>query len=184
MAISHPLRYTAVMNDRVCVLLVVTSYVVSLPVSFRQTTLIFNLPFCGPNEIHHFFYDIPPPLLKLAYADTFLNEVEVFAVAVLVVLAPFLLILTFYTHIILKAFSTYSSHLVVVTLFFGSVSFIYFRPKSRYGADSDSMPALLYIVLTPMLNPIIYSLRNQEVKGALRRTLGRRCPNTQGCSRF
>ncbi|XP_067400068.1 olfactory receptor 10A7-like [Emydura macquarii macquarii] len=194
-AISHPLRYTTVMNDRVCVRLVVASYVVGLPVSFGQTTLIFNLPFCGPNEIHHFFCDIPP-LLKLACTDTYLNEVEVFAVAVLVVLAPFLLILTSYAHIILtifkmssaegrrKAFSTCSSHLVVVILFFGSGSFIYFRPKSSYGADNDSVPALLYIVLTPMLNPIIYSLRNQEVKGVLRRTLGRRCANIQGCSRF
>ncbi|XP_067386345.1 olfactory receptor 10A7-like [Emydura macquarii macquarii] len=140
-AISHPLRYTAIMNDRVCVRLVVASYVVGLPVSFGQTTLIFNLPFCGPNEIHHFFCDIPP-LLKLACTDTYLNEVEVFAVAVLVVLAPFLLILMSYAHIILtifkmssaegrlKAFSTCSSHLVVVTLFFDSGSFIYFRPKS------------------------------------------------------
>ncbi|XP_024075822.1 olfactory receptor 10A7-like [Terrapene carolina triunguis] len=193
MAISHPLRYTAVMSNRVCVLLVAGSYVAGIPVSFGQTTLIFSLPFCGPKEIHHFFCDIPP-LLRLACTDTYSNEVEIFVVAVLVVMAPFLLILVSYAHIMVtilkmssaegrrKAFSTCSSHLVVVTMFFGSGSFIYFRPKASYGGDSDRVSALLYIVLTPTLNPIIYSLRNEEVKGALRRTLGRRCSNIQDCS--
>ncbi|XP_075774267.1 olfactory receptor 10A7-like [Pelodiscus sinensis] len=195
MAISHPLHYSAVMGDRVCLLLVAGSYLAGVPVSFGQTTLIFSLPFCGPNEIQHFFCDIPP-LLTLACADTSMTEAEVFVVAVLVVLAPFLLILVSYAHILAtilkmsssegrrKAFSTCSSHLLVVTLFYGSCCFIYFRPKSSYGGDGDRVSALLYVVLTPTLNPVIYSLRNQEVKRAARRALGRSVSNLQGCSRL
>ncbi|KAM7150829.1 olfactory receptor 10A4-like [Macrochelys suwanniensis] len=184
-AICNPLRYPDIMNRRACFQLAVVSWFSGFPVATVQMTWIFSLPFCGPNQVNHFFCDAPP-MLELSCADTSLFEIEALTATVLFVMFPFLLILVSYMRIITtilrmpseegrrKAFSTCSSHLVAVTLFYGTASSTYFRPKSSYSPDTKKLISLSYTVVTPMLNPIIYSLRNKEVKGALRRTLGRK----------
>ncbi|KAM7150830.1 olfactory receptor 10A4-like [Macrochelys suwanniensis] len=184
-AICNPLHYPDIMNRRACFQLAGASWFSGFPVATVQTTWIFSLPFCGPNQVNHFFCD-SPPVLELACADTSLFEIEALTATVLFILFPFLLILVSYVRIIItilrmpseegrhKAFSTCSSHLVVVTLFYGTASSTYFRPKSSYSPDIKKLISLSYTVVTPMLNPIIYSLRNKDVKSALRRTLSRK----------
>ncbi|XP_044116964.1 olfactory receptor 10AG1-like [Neovison vison] len=181
-AICNPLHYPLVMNHKFCIQLVAGSWVSGIPVQIGQTFQIFSLPFCGSNLIDHFFCDIPP-ILKLACGDTFVNEMMVYIVAVLIVTAPFLLILISYGKIIstilklpsatsqAKAFSTCSSHLMVVVLFFGSAIITYLRPKTSHSAGTDKVLSLFYTIVTPMFNPLIYSLRNKEVIKALRRLL-------------
>nr|XP_010600258.1 olfactory receptor 10AG1-like [Loxodonta africana] len=181
-AICNPLNYPVVMNHRVCIQLVTGSWTIGIPVQIGQTYQVFSLPFCGPNQIHHFFCDIPP-ILKLACGDTFVNEMLVYTVAVLFVMVPFLLILGSYSKIIsiilklpsaksqAKAFSTCSSHLMVVILFFGSAIITYLRPNTRHSEGTDKMLSLFYTILTPMFNPMIYSLRNKDVIMALRKLL-------------
>uniref|UniRef100_A0A8C5PCM0 Olfactory receptor n=1 Tax=Leptobrachium leishanense TaxID=445787 RepID=A0A8C5PCM0_9ANUR len=178
MAICRPLRYTLIMCRRRCMQFSAFTWWSGVILSLIQTTLIFIQPFCGPNVIDHFFCDIPP-VLKLACADTYLNEVCIFSVCVAILLAPFLLILSSYSQILFtllkmssvenrkKAYSTCVSHLTSVTLFYGTASFMYLRPRSLYSLETDRFLALFYSVVTPLLNPLIYSLRNQEVKNAL-----------------
>ncbi|XP_075774271.1 olfactory receptor 10A4-like [Pelodiscus sinensis] len=185
MAICNPLRYPDIITRRACWQLAGASWFVGFPVAMVQTMWIFSLPFCGPNRVNHYFCDTPP-LLQLACADTSLFEIEALSATVLFIMFPFLLILASYTRIITailrmpseegrrKTFSTCSSHLVVVTLFYGTGISTYFQPKSSYSPDTKKLLSLSYTVVTPMLNPIIYSLRNKEVKGALRRTLSRK----------
>ncbi|XP_067391418.1 olfactory receptor 10A4-like isoform X2 [Emydura macquarii macquarii] len=184
-AICNPLRYTVVMNRRVCIQLAMTSWVSGIPVGTVQTSWLFSFPFCGPTEVNHFFCD-SPPVLKLVCGDTYLFEMYAVTGTILIVLFPFILILASYVRIIStilripsaegrrKTFSTCSSHLMVVTMFYSTASLTYFRPKSSYSPDTKKLLSLSYTVFTPMLNPIIYSLRNKEVKGALRRILGRK----------
>ncbi|XP_046500536.1 olfactory receptor 10AG1-like [Equus quagga] len=181
-AICNPLHYPLVMNHKVCVQLVVASWMSGLPVQIGQTCQIFSLPFCGSNQINHFFCDIPP-LLKLACGDIFVNKMMVYIFAVLFVTVPFMLILGYYIRIIstilklpsstgwTKAFSTCSSHLIVVVLFYGSATITYLKPKSNQYEGMDKLLSLFYAVLTPMFNPMIYSLRNKDVKEALRKFL-------------
>ncbi|KYO36128.1 olfactory receptor 10C1-like [Alligator mississippiensis] len=172
-AICNPLRYNIVMNKGVCTWLAAASWMVGVLVGLGQTNYVFSLTYCGPNRINHFFCDIPP-LLKLACGDTFMNVIAVYMVALLFITAPFMLILVSYIYIITsilrmpspegrrKAFSTCSSHLIVVSLFYGSGIFTYLKPKSSYSTETDKFLALFYTVVTSMLNPIIYSLRNKE----------------------
>nr|XP_010600517.1 olfactory receptor 10AG1-like [Loxodonta africana] len=181
-AICNPLHYPLVMNHRVCIQLVTGSWTIGIPVQIGQTYQIFSLPFCGSKQINHYFCDIPP-ILKLACGDTFVNEMLVYTVAVLFVMVPFLLILGSYSKIIsiilklpsatsqAKAFSTCSSHLMVVVLFFGSAIIAYLRPNTRHSEGTDKMLSLFYTILTPMFNPMIYSLRNKDVIMALRKLL-------------
>ncbi|XP_065272081.1 olfactory receptor 10A4-like [Emys orbicularis] len=185
MAICHPLRYTAKMSRGVCLQLSTVSWLIGVLMGVGQTTFMFTLPYCGPNKINHFFCDLPP-LLKLACTETYRNEIAVFTIAVTFVMVPFLLILVSYIrilHTILsipsaagrsKTFSTCSSHLIVVTLFFGSGIVTYLRPKSSYSLNTDKLLSLFYSVVSPMLNPLIYSLRNKEVKEAVRRVMARK----------
>ncbi|XP_053901844.1 olfactory receptor 10A7-like [Malaclemys terrapin pileata] len=182
-AICHPLRYNILMNQRVCRKMVGGAWVIGVPVSLLQAAWIFNLPFCGTNKVNHFFCDAPP-VLKLVCADTYLYEMQAVASTFLFLMFPFMLILVSYICILTtilrmpsaesrrKTFSTCSSHLIVVTLFYGSGSLVYLRPKSSYSPDIKKLLSLFYTILTPMLNPIIYSLRNSDVKGALRRMIG------------
>ncbi|XP_057362561.1 olfactory receptor 10AG1-like [Manis pentadactyla] len=182
MAICNPLHYPLVMNHKVCVQLVVGSWISGIPAQIGQTCQIFSLPFCGSHLINHFFCDIPP-VLSLACGDTFLNEMMVYIVAVLFVMVPFLLIVISYTKIIstilklpsatsrAKAFSTCSSHLMVVALFYGSATIIYLRPKTSHSAGTGKVLSLFYTIVTPMFNPMIYSLRNKDVTMALRKLL-------------
>nr|XP_008269207.1 olfactory receptor 10AG1-like [Oryctolagus cuniculus] len=181
-AICNPLHYPLVMNYKMCVQLAVGSWVSGIPVQIGQTWQIFSLHFCNSNLINHFFCDIPP-ILKLACGDTSVHEVSVYAVAMLFVAVPFMLILASYSKIIstilslptatgrAKAFSTCSSHLLVVVLFFGSATITYLRPKSNHSAGTDKLLSLFYTIVTPLLNPMIYSLRNKDVIAALRKLL-------------
>ncbi|XP_067414465.1 olfactory receptor 10A4-like [Emydura macquarii macquarii] len=184
-AICHSLHYTAMMSRAVCLQLSAVCWLIELLVGVGQTTFIFTLPYCGQNRINHFFCNLPP-LLKLACADTYKNEIAVYTIAVTFVMVPFLLILVSYVHILQsilsiasaagrsKTFSTCSSHLIVVTLFFGSGIVTYLRPKSSYSLNTDKLLSLFYSVVYPVLNPLIYSLRNKEVKEALRRVMARK----------
>ncbi|XP_030403615.1 olfactory receptor 10A7-like [Gopherus evgoodei] len=184
-AICKPLHYPVVMNRKVSTGLAAGSWLSGLLMSFGLTSMVFTLPFCRSHQINHFFCDIPP-LLKQACGDTSRNEMAVFMVAMSFDTFPFMLILMSYVCIIStilrmpsregrrKSFSTCSSHLIVVTLFYGSACIMYLKPNSSYSPDTDKFLSLSYTVITPMLNPIIYSLRNKEVKGAFWRMVQRR----------
>uniref|UniRef100_A0A8C0CUF3 Olfactory receptor n=1 Tax=Balaenoptera musculus TaxID=9771 RepID=A0A8C0CUF3_BALMU len=167
-AICSPLHYATRMSRGVCVHLAMVSWGVGCIVGLGQTNYIFSLNFCGPCEIDHFFCDLPP-ILALACGDTSHNEAAVFAVAILCISTAVLIMPSPEGR--QKALSTCSSHLFVVTLFYGSGSVTYLMPKASHSPGMDKLLALFYTVVTPMLNPIIYSLRNNEVKAALWRTL-------------
>ncbi|XP_072483600.1 olfactory receptor 10AG1-like [Notamacropus eugenii] len=179
-AICRPLYYPVIMNQKVCVQLVVGSWVCGIPVQIGQTYQIFSMPFCGSNKLNHIFCDVPP-LLKLACGDTSINELFAYAVAVLFGTIPFFLIIWSYVNIIAtilnlpvgmgrsKAFSTCSSHLIVVDLFFGSALITYLRPKSTHSPVIDKVLSLFYTIVTPMFNPLIYGLRNKDVIAALKK---------------
>ncbi|XP_074838464.1 olfactory receptor 10C1-like [Carettochelys insculpta] len=180
-AICNPLRYASIMNKKVCLQLSGGSWVCGTVVALEHTVFIFTLPFCGSNVINHFFCEIQP-LLKLVCGDTYWSEIQIIVGAAVILLLPLLLILVSYTYIIStilkirsskgrhRAFSTCSSHLLVVTLFYGMALIMYVRPKSSFPPDVNKLLSLLYSVVTPILNPIVYSLRNREVKGALKKT--------------
>ncbi|XP_008584527.1 PREDICTED: LOW QUALITY PROTEIN: olfactory receptor 10A2-like [Galeopterus variegatus] len=179
-AICYPLHYTLLMGPRVCLKLAAASWITGMVVESAQTTWIFTLPFCGTGKIQHFFCDIIP-VVKLACVDTSRNEVVLFAVSMLFIMGPCLLILCSYMHILVtilripsaagkqKAFSTCSSHILVVSLFYGTALFTYLQPKTVHTPETDKATALMYTVVTPALNPVIYTLRNKEVKEAFQR---------------
>ncbi|KAK1335973.1 hypothetical protein QTO34_003773 [Cnephaeus nilssonii] len=183
-AICDPLRYPVIMGRRACAQLAAASWFSGFPVATVQTTWIFSFPFCGPNRVNHFFCD-SPPVIALVCADTSLFELEALTATVLFILFPFLLILGSYVRILStifrmpsaegkrKAFSTCSSHLLVVSLFYSTAILTYFRPRSSTSPENKKLLSLSYTVVTPMLNPIIYSLRNSEVKAALKRVTHR-----------
>ncbi|NWQ71474.1 O10A7 protein, partial [Neopipo cinnamomea] len=176
-AICNPLRYTLIMNPRVCLSLVLLSCCSGNVVSVVQTAWVFTLSFCGPRKINHFFCDIPP-LILLSCTDTSLYEKQIITATVLVICMPFCLILVSYACIISsilkissaesrhKTFSTCSSHLIVVTLFCASGTLNYL-PSSSKSHDTKKVLALIYTTIIPMLNPLIYSLRNKEVREVL-----------------
>ncbi|XP_070282782.1 olfactory receptor 10A3 [Myotis yumanensis] len=177
-AICHPLSYPMLMNQRVFMKLVMFSWVSGVMVAIVQTTWVFSFPFCGPNKLNHLFCETPP-VLELACADTFLFEIYAFTGTILIVMVPFLLILLSYIRILFailkmpsttgrqKAFSTCASHLTSVTLFYGTASLTYLQPKSGYSPETKKLMSLAYTLLTPLLNPLIYTLRNSEMKRAL-----------------
>ncbi|KAM5225826.1 olfactory receptor 10AG1-like [Hipposideros larvatus] len=181
-AICNPLHYPLVMNHKMCIQLAAGSWIIGIPVQIGQTCQIFSLHFCDCNQINHFFCDMPP-ILKLACGDTSVHEVTLYVVAMLIVAVPFVLILASYSKIIFtilrlptargraKVFSKCSSHLLVVLLFFGSATVTYLQPKSSHSAGMDKLLSLFYTIVTPMFNPMIYSLRNKEVIAALRKLL-------------
>ncbi|XP_011355315.1 olfactory receptor 4X2-like [Pteropus vampyrus] len=176
-AICKPLNYTIIMNRQVCAVLVGIAWVGGFVHSFAQILLMFHLPFCGPNVIDHYFCDLLP-LLKLACSDTFLIGLLIVANGGTLSVISFVVLLASYGVILLhlrtrsseerrKALSTCGSHITVVTLFFGPCIFIYLRPSTTLSVDK--MVAVFYTVVTPLLNPVIYSLRNAEVKKAMKR---------------
>ncbi|XP_061465571.1 olfactory receptor 8D1-like [Rhineura floridana] len=183
-AVCKPLMYTVVMTHKICVGLVAGAYVAGVISSATHTIAIFRLPFCHSHRINHFFCDVPP-LLTLACSDTHFNEMLLFAVVgfnvivtTVIILASYLSVLTTILRIRTtegrrKAFSTCASHLVSVMLFYGSSLFMYSRPSSSYSLDQDKVVSVLYSVTNPMLNPLIYSMRNKEVKDALRKARSR-----------
>ncbi|XP_015278977.1 PREDICTED: olfactory receptor 1L6-like isoform X2 [Gekko japonicus] len=184
-AICNPLHYATVMSHRLCLLLLAGSCLVSHLHSLLQTMLVSYLTFCASNRIPHFFCDIQP-LLKLSCTDTSINELVGMTETLAVIMTPCLTIMVSYIRILmtvlrvpsvsgkLKAFSTCGSHLTVVTLFYGSIIWVYFRPLSSYTAVKDRVAAVMYTVITPMLNPFIYSLRNRDMHSALKKVVGRK----------
>ncbi|KAM7150922.1 olfactory receptor 4E2-like [Macrochelys suwanniensis] len=180
-AICQPLHYTAIMGFRTCVGLVAGCWMGALAHSLVQTLLAATLPYCGPNHIDHYFCDVAP-LLGLACTDTSLVEILVVSNTGVISLGCFLVLLVSYGVILAalrcrstesrrKALSTCTAHLMVVAIFFGPCIFIYTRPFSTIPADK--VVSLLATVVTPVLNPLIYTLRNAEMKGAMRRLWGR-----------
>ncbi|KAL2771497.1 olfactory receptor 10K1 [Daubentonia madagascariensis] len=181
-AICNPLHYMVLMGHRVCLGLVSAACAGGFTVSLVTTSLVFHLPFHSSNQLHHFFCDISP-VLKLASHHSRLSQLVIFMLGVFVLVIPLLLILVSYIRIIsailkipssvgrYKTFSTCASHLIVVTLHYGCASFIYLRPKSNYSSSQDTLISVSYTILTPLFNPMIYSLRNKEFKSALRRVI-------------
>ncbi|XP_032163294.1 olfactory receptor 13C7-like [Mustela erminea] len=175
-AICQPLRYPEIMNGQTCVRMAVLSWGTGFANSLLQSLLTWSLPFCGHNIINHFFCEILA-VLKLACGDISLNALMLVVATAVLTLAPLLLICLSYVVILAtilrvpsaagrrKAFSTCSAHITVVVVFYGTISFMYFKPKAK-DPDLDKIIALFYGVVTPSLNPIIYSLRNAEVKAA------------------
>lgn len=183
-AICHPLHYTLIMSWRLCVQLAVGSLVLGFALATQFTVLIFRLPFCSSKEISLFYCDVLP-VMRLACADTHVHEVTLFVVSVTVLTIPSLLITLSYVFIVaavlkmrsaegrLKAFSTCSSHLTVVLLQYGCGSVIYLCPSSSYSPDRGQVVSVVYTFVTPVLNPLIYSMRNRELKDALKRAVMR-----------
>jgi olfactory receptor len=186
MATYSPLLYTIAMSQRICTQLVAAVYAVGLVDSAIHTCFTFQLPFCKSNVINHFFCDIPP-LLALSCSDTSNNEIVMFTFIGCVVGVSIVTVLLSYSCILAtifkmnsaegryKAFSTCASHLTVVAIFHGTLLFMYFRPSSSYSMDTDKMASVFYTVVIPMLNPLIYSLRNKDVKGALKKAINKFC---------
>ncbi|XP_053902308.1 olfactory receptor 12D1-like [Malaclemys terrapin pileata] len=185
-AICNPLRYRLVMNPRVCLLLAVATWSSGFLHALMHTVMTSRLHFCGPNHVHHFFCDIKP-LLSLACSSTRLNLSLLNIVTGGIVIGPFILTLLSYLYIISflllkvksresrrKAFSTCTSHLTVVTLLYIPVIFNYVLPSQGYSQETDMIATLMYSIVTCVLNPVIYTLRNQEVKSALRKVVGRK----------
>ncbi|XP_051821442.1 olfactory receptor 508-like [Antechinus flavipes] len=186
MAICNPLLYSINMSPKVCTLLLITSYLGSCVNAWTFIGCLLNRSFCGPNEINHFFCDYSP-LLKLSYSSNNLAEILPSASVGSVIMITVLIIIISYVYILFsvlkisstegrsKAFSTCTSHLTAVTLYYGTTTFIYVIPKSNYSEDVNKVMSVFYIVMIPFLNPLIYSLRNNEVKGALRKLMNRKC---------
>ncbi|XP_029797647.1 olfactory receptor 2T33-like [Suricata suricatta] len=181
-AVCHPLRYPVLMSWRLCLRMTAGSWFLGAADGLMQAAATLSFPFCDAHEVDHFFCEAPI-LVRLACADTSVFENVMYICCVLMLLVPFSLILTSYGLILAavlqmrstearkKAFSTCSSHLSVVGLFYGAAIFIYMRPKSYRTANQDKVVSAFYTVFTPVLNPLIYSLRNSEVKGALKKWL-------------
>ncbi|XP_012605414.1 olfactory receptor 9Q2 [Microcebus murinus] len=183
-AVCRPLLYAAVMTEKARSGLAAGAYVAGFSSAFVRTVTAFTLSFCGNNEIDFIFCDLPP-LLKLTCGDSFTQEVVIIAFAVFVMPACTLVILVSYLFIVAavvqirsaggraKTFSTCASHLTAVALFFGTLIFMYLRDNSGQSSEGDRVVSVLYTVVTPMLNPLIYSLRNKEVKQAVMKSLSR-----------
>ncbi|KAM6158913.1 olfactory receptor 2D3-like [Rhynchocyon petersi] len=183
-AVCKPLHYSTIMTQRVCVQLAAVSWITGAFVCSVDSAFTLCLPYKGPNVINHYFCE-PPALLKLASADTYQAEMALFSMGVVILLAPVFLILVSYWYIIstvirmqsgdgrIKVFSTCGSHLTVVVLYYGSGVFAYMRPNSKVMSEKDKVISVFYSIMTSMLNPIIYSLRNKDVKGAFRKLTGR-----------
>ncbi|XP_077171553.1 olfactory receptor 2D3-like [Paroedura picta] len=183
-AICHPLLYVIAMGRGCQLQLALAAWAGGFLLSVVNVGCALRLPFCGPNHINHFFCELPV-VLKLACADTQVTEAVIFGAAVLILLVPLSVILTSYGLILSsvlqmrsasgrrKTFSTCASHLAVVALFYGTVISMYMRPRSGTATDLDKRIAVFYIVVTPLLNPIIYTLRNKEVHGAVAKVVQR-----------
>ncbi|XP_075415628.1 olfactory receptor 13C3-like [Tenrec ecaudatus] len=182
-AICNPLRYPILMNKALCIQMAAVSWGLGFLNSLTETVLATRLPFCGKNVINHFVCEILA-FVKLACADISMNEIAIMLGNVIFLFAPLLLICISYLFILStvlrmnsaagrkKAFSTCSAHITVVTVFYGTILFMYMKPKSKDSAF-DKLITLFYGIVTPMLNPIIYSLRNKEVHGAMRKLMRR-----------
>ncbi|XP_003464383.1 olfactory receptor 5G3-like [Cavia porcellus] len=184
-AVCKPLQYTLIMSPQVCVQLVMGSYTIAVISTMTHTVLTFSLPFCGPNTIDHFFCDISP-LLALACVDTRINNLVLFVLAGAIGVLSGAIIMVSYVCITVailkiqtshgrwKVFSTCSSHLAAVSILYGTLFFNYVRPSSGSSLSINKVISVFYTMVVPGLNPLIYSLRNKEVKEAFKRKLERK----------
>ncbi|XP_059016254.1 olfactory receptor 7A17-like [Mustela nigripes] len=182
-AICHPLHYTVIMNPRLCGLLVLGSWIISVLHSFLQISMVLQLSFCTEVKIPHFFCELNQ-MIQLACSDTFINNMVMYFAAVLLVGVPLAGILYSYSKIVssilgissaqgkYKAFSTCASHLSVVSLFFCTSLGVYLSSAATQSSHSSAVASVMYTVVTPMLNPFIYSLRNKDITRALKRIIG------------
>ncbi|XP_005075788.1 olfactory receptor 6-like [Mesocricetus auratus] len=182
-AICHPLRYPVIMTTVYCMQLMALSYFSGFMVSVVKVYFISHVAFCGSNVMNHFFCDISP-ILKLACKDMSTAELVDFALAIVILVLPLITTVLSYVYIVStilripssqgrkKAFSTCASHLTVVIIYYTAMIFMYVRPRAIASFNSNKLISAVYAVLTPMLNPFIYCLRNQEVKDAIKKTLG------------
>uniref|UniRef100_A0A8C2LQZ1 Olfactory receptor 10T2 n=1 Tax=Cricetulus griseus TaxID=10029 RepID=A0A8C2LQZ1_CRIGR len=183
-AIHNPLHYPILMTQKICFQLIMASGVLGFSVSLCIVIIIFNLSFCNSNIIQHFFCDIEPPVVSLACNYTFYQKMILLAFTAFVLVGSFILIMVSYVFIVTvvvklpsakgryKTFSTCSAHFTVVFIHYGFACFVYLRPKNSDSFRDDTLLAVTYTVLTPLLNPIIYSLRNKDMQTALRKDLG------------
>ncbi|KAM6224098.1 olfactory receptor 13G1 [Rhynchocyon petersi] len=179
-AICFPLRYGTIMNSHMCVALLSFVMAIAVTNSWVHTGLILKLSFCGPNTIDHFFCEIPP-LLALSCSPVRVNEVMVYVADITLAIGDFTFTCISYGFIISailrirttegkkKAFSTCSSHLIVVSLYYSPVIYTYIRPASSYTFEKDKVVAVLYTLVTPTLNPIVYSFRNKDMQAGIRK---------------
>ncbi|XP_076972362.1 olfactory receptor 2M4-like [Tamandua tetradactyla] len=183
-AICHPLRYTILMNQKLCVLMTVASWILGCLDGIIVLAAVLSFTYCRSLEIHHFFCDVAA-LLPLSCTDTSFFEKLLFICCVVMLIFPVSVIIISYSHVLQavihmgsresrhKAFTTCSSHLAVVGLYYGAAMFMYMRPASKHIPDQDKMVSAFYAILTPMLNPLIYSFRNKEVSRGLKKLLGK-----------
>ncbi|XP_017520353.3 olfactory receptor 10R2-like [Manis javanica] len=183
-AICHPLRYAILMSWQVCTQLAAICAVIGFLFSLVGSLIVFELPFCGPNKINHYFCDISP-VIQLACTDPSIIELLVFIGGVLALIVPLTFICISYgfvVHTVLripsaegkrKALSTCASHLTVVIVHYGCASFVYLRPSGKYSTSKDRFVTVTYTLVTPLLNPMVYSLRNKDVQMAIWKMIGR-----------
>ncbi|ELK35798.1 Olfactory receptor 8U8 [Myotis davidii] len=181
-AICNPLLYMVVMSPGICIQLVAVPYSYSFLMALFHTILTFRLSYCHSNVINHFYCD-DMPLLRLTSSDTHSKQLWIFACAGITFISSVLIVFVSYVFIIFailrmrsaegrrKAFSTCGSHMLAVTIFYGTLIFMYLQPSSNHSLDTDKMASVFYTVIIPMLNPLIYSLRNKEVKDALKKII-------------
>ncbi|XP_040197489.1 olfactory receptor 1019-like [Rana temporaria] len=188
-AICNPLSYNLVMQQKMCLQLVCGAFTAGLLHSVIETCLTFHLSFCVSNVLHHFACDFPP-LLSISCSDTTINEIVLFFLSSSLTMPSVVVILGSYISILLailkitgkgerqKAFSTCASHITAVTLLYTTVLYVYFSPKSSASRDNVNIATVFYTVVLPMLNPIIYSMRNEDIKSVLKATLLGKCCRT------
>ncbi|OCT69136.1 olfactory receptor 2G6 [Xenopus laevis] len=179
-AICKPLHYNTIMNKRLCICLALGCWGVGVINSTIHVFFTFQLPFCRSRHINHFFCEVPP-FFRLSCQDTWFNELAMYISACIIAICAFFLTLISYIYIIssiakirapqgrYKAFSTCASHLTVVAVYYGTIMFIYLHPHSAYSPEMGKIVSIIYTSVTPMLNPIIYSIRNQDIKSTLRK---------------
>ncbi|XP_040844925.1 olfactory receptor 478 [Ochotona curzoniae] len=184
-AICNPLIYSTKMSTQVCVKLVTFAYIGGFLNTWSFTICFYCLLFCGPNRVNHFFCDFAP-LVELSCSDVSVPAIVPSFTAGSIIVVTVFVIAVSYIYILItilkmrstegrrKAFSTCTSHLTAVTLFFGTITFIYVMPKSSYSTDQNKVVSVFYMVVIPMLNPLIYSLRNNEIKGAFKKEISRK----------
>ncbi|XP_015332719.1 olfactory receptor 8J3-like [Marmota marmota marmota] len=185
-AICNPLLYTAVVSQRISLLLVSLTYLYGFCTAIMVSSCVFSVSYCSSNVINHFYCD-NVPLLALSCSDTYIPETVVFISAATNLFFSMTVVLVSYFNIVLsilrmrssegrkKAFSTCASHMMAVTVFYGTLLFMYLQPRTSHSLDTDKMASVFYTLVIPMLNPMIYSLRNKDVKAALRRFMTNPC---------
>uniref|UniRef100_H0XJ00 Olfactory receptor n=1 Tax=Otolemur garnettii TaxID=30611 RepID=H0XJ00_OTOGA len=186
LAICSPLRYSFLMSSEICTMLVAISWLMGVGTGFLPSLMISKLDFCGPNQINHFFCDLPP-LMQLSCSSVYITQMAIFILSIAVLCICFFLTLVSYFFIVssilkipsangqMKTFSTCGSHLAVVTIYYGTMISMYVHPNGHLSPEVNKVISVFYTVITPLLNPVIYSLRNRDFKEAVRKAMRRKC---------